>query len=112
MHKIIILFITAILVISAPIDSFAGQVSTSKAKRKTAKQANNKTQKQPVQKKAPIFSYNPFELNGNVIPRGYIGHDLREVYNALKVRSKNRQKREFETTAEFNERMVGMSTEN
>ena len=95
MHKIIILFITAILVITAPIDSFAGKGATSKTKQKVEKQAE--------QNKASKYSKIPFALSGNIIPLDYLGHDLREVYKSLEFRM-NKQKNEFETTDEFYER--------
>lgn len=60
-------------------------------------------------KNASTFSDAPFEIDGHIIPKNYLGHDLREIYNRLEARQ-NRKKGEFETTAEYNARIEQEST--
>ena len=105
MHKIIVVFITAILIITAPIHSLEGKEAIPKTKQKVEKRNKENPQKQTKQKKAPKYSKIPFALSGNTIPQNYLGHDLREVYKALQARLKKQMKSEFETTDELNKRI-------
>ena len=95
-------------------------VSTGLNTQVNADEKTNVKQKKPIKKdvkqktagKAPIkemknastFSDAPFKIDGHIIPKNYLGHDLREIYNRLEARQ-NRKKGEFETTAEYNARI-------
>ena len=86
------------------------KLKSAKKKQKTETMYNcyriskNIQEKQIEKKKAPEYSEVPFTFSENMMLQNYLGHDLRKIYEALNTRLK-KQKSEFETTAEFNERI-------
>ena len=48
---------------------------------------------------------NPFDLSITKLPKNYIGHDLRSIYEALLKRNKNTEKDTYETTAQHKQRI-------
>ncbi|WP_243374599.1 hypothetical protein [Geotalea sp. SG265] len=72
------------------------------AEKKPSKKAMKSVKK--VAEKEQAYLQIPFTLDGNIIPKNFLGHDLRAVYKKLEER-KDRKKGEFETTAQYNSRI-------
>jgi len=63
--------------------------------------------KKPAKTKTNYLTI-PYNESIRIVP-GFLGHDFKAILNVLKERKKSSQKREFETTQEFNERIKNES---
>ena len=56
-------------------------------------------------KRTDLWSPNPFDISQNTLSPNFVGHDIIEIYNALKKVKKPVSKDEFETTAAYRQRV-------
>ena len=108
MRKAAIIAVIILLQISLCVDTGS---SADKPKRNSQKQTITikKTPVTSVRKPSPSYLSAAFDMSTERIPVPYLGHDIEQVYNAFDRREKAEQKDEFETTNQFQKRLLGQS---
>lgn len=103
MQKVLaILVILMIIFTLSLVNSKAAEKSkVKKEKTETSQQKQTQMKKEPVKK----YDLNPFDLSRTTLPQNYMGHDLKNIYEALEKRKEHAKKDDYETTEQYNQRI-------
>lgn len=103
MKKILTVLVVLIITITLLLDN---SIAIEKSKDKKEKTKTSQQKQTPMEKK-PIEKYdlNPVDLTAAMLPKNYMGNDLKSIYEALKKRKENAQKGEYETTDQYKQRI-------